>query len=228
MLRSLKNMAITVLPEFLKTYWLVPFAAVMGIIILFAAAATHTQTMFYISSMISFFVILMLSVLGASTQVPKVFSLSVGMGMTRRHFVPCYTLVILLEMMILFAGLELICAVEGWIIETKFPQLPVEQGVEVLLRSRLIIPFVLLMCALHLFVGVLGLKIGGRMYLFSFCGIYAIAILISRVAKDHPQMSANVVAVLTRVSVTGWGIMISCVALLMYVASYLMIRRQQV
>lgn len=166
----------------------------------------------------------------------KEFNLAVGMGITRKKFVPAYviTAVIIntLQMIILYIShfaekLEIATFYSGW---TQ------EKGIELFLFSKFVIPAIIGFAALQALIGCLYLRYGRR----AFWGIWfiwmALCLLPSRIeaamkANNNSALSKlGDVIVSTVTGVTQWQAiaLIGIITVVSLIITYLLARKQQV
>lgn len=125
------------------------------------------------------FFVLLMGTFGYATE----FNLAIGMGVTRKIFTPAYYLTSVVLLLIETGVIYLFFLFERWFVQSMFPQLAYEKGIEYLFESKLLFPGILFIAALQILLGVLTLKYGKK----AFWGVWVLwmagCILPSRIEK---------------------------------------------
>lgn len=177
--------------------------------------------------MITVFFFLFMGVFGYGIE----FNLAIGMGVTRKKFIPAYfastLLMLVAESLFIYAAYFL----ERWEINTFYSQWPYEKGIEYLIFSRYMILGLFLVAAAQIFFGAIAMKFGKKAFWILWILMMTFSILPSRIEKAADgSFLDNLGKVLVHFfsslnQVTGSLLMFGLIVILLGVA-YLLQRKQ--
>ncbi|MDO5403096.1 MAG: hypothetical protein Q4F11_06610 [Eubacteriales bacterium] len=210
---------------------------IIGVIILTLVLKTDDEpTSFEVGTMLIIMSTVLFTILIGAFGFREEFNKAVGMGVTRRQFVPAYFVTTIIFICIQYAAACLSHFFEMWEIKTFWSSYTKEAGVETVMFSRYVFIIIVAAALIQLFAGSCMLRFGNKAY-YVMAVVWAAlcmlpAQLIKVVKKDGDGLAGRLFDSVCDFAVKyadSWLLVIAVLFMALCAAgTYLIIRKQQV
>lgn len=213
------------------------FGYIFGTILFVILMGIDTEsTTLEIATIMETIVAIVFLVLIGIFQFPSQFNMAVGMGASRKAFVPCYYVVNIFIASVQYGIIVVSHYIESAQIQWMYPMQEKEAGIEQFLFLDSVIPVILLLAAIQLVAGCCVLKFGKKAYWIIWAAWMVLCIVpgkLGDIVEKNPEGTlAEVIHTIgvffQSISAFGLNLLLLVMTAVCLVFSWLLARRQQV